>query len=414
VVMFSHLRRFTVRDEHGADASLRDLSVDLSAHDYPPVARIIFRHNQRAHLGWEEVRRIDLRQRRIIVSDLARATPLADEPLEKSALLDRDVLDALVLDLANRHSMRANDLWLEEHDGKLELRAADISAWAVVRRLGNGLLGHGSHRHLLDWQDVEFLRGDPSAARGGHDYHHRVASLQPSEIARLLDAVPYLHAAELLELVDKELAADTLEVMRPERQVQVFEELMQERRIGLLRLMAPDHAADLLARLGPDRARDDLEALPKQQRERVLELLRYPDNSAGGIMTNDLVLVESHLRVGEARDALRERLLKPDFVYYVYVVDSLEARRLEGVVTLRDLLVAEPRDGLRETMRRGVAILDPLMSADAAAHRVADQHLAALPVVDKDGRLLGTVTADAALLQLAPASMRGAEPRVFT
>src|SRR5439155_26527155 len=74
VVMFSHLRRFTVRDEHGADASLRDLSVDLSAHDYPPVARIIFRHNQRAHLGWEEVRRIELRRRRILVSDFARAT----------------------------------------------------------------------------------------------------------------------------------------------------------------------------------------------------------------------------------------------------------------------------------------------------------------------------------------------------
>jgi hypothetical protein len=130
-------------------------------------------------------------------------------------------MDALILDIAQRQSMRANDLWLEELGGHLVLSAADISPWAVLRRLGHGMLGRGEKGRLLDWRDVEFLRGHPRAALEGHDYHRRVARLQPSEIAHLLDAVPYLHAAELLTLISDALAADTLEVMGPERQVQV-------------------------------------------------------------------------------------------------------------------------------------------------------------------------------------------------
>ncbi len=414
MVMFSEMLRFCVRDEHGNTARLRDLAVDLSAHDYPPVTHVVFRSKVRAHLPWEEVVRVDCRHKCIHVTDLAQAVKLQDQPLQQDVLLGRDVMDALILDLANRHSMRANDLWLEAHDDLLEVRAADIGAWALVRRLAHGLLGEGGNRRLVDWRDIEFLRGDPEAAREGGDYHRRVGNLQPSEIARLLDAVPYLHAAELLELLEEHLAADTLEVMRPERQVQVFEEFQEERRIRLLELMAPDNAADLLGRLGPDRARACLEKLDDAYRLRLLDLLRYPDDTAGGIMTNDIVLVESRLSVGRAREAIRERLKSPDFVYYVYVVDDLESQRLEGVVTLRDLLMAETTDSIRDTMRTDVATLDPTMSAEAAARRVADQHLAALPVVDPDGRVVGAITSDAALLQIAPPSMSGNEPRIFT
>jgi CBS domain-containing protein len=351
-----------------------------------------------------------------VVKDLMVGRAAPPEALVRSVLLDRDIMDALVLDLANRHAMRANDLWLEYHDDRLWLDAADISPWAVLRRLGRGWLGHGGDRHLLDWKDVEFLRGDPKAAREGRDYHRRVASLQPSEIARLLDAVPYLHAAELLTLISDEFAADTLEVMKPERQTQVFEELDDDQARRLLALMAPDLATDLLARLQPERAQHFLEGLPVERRSLIIDLLDYPEDSAGGIMTNDVVTVTGDLTVGQAREAIREELRDPDFVYYVYVLDGLnpEARHLEGVVTLRDLLVRDPHEWVADVMQRSVATLDPLMPAGDAARRVAEHHLAALPVISHDRRLLGAVTADAALLTISPPSMSGEQPRVFT
>ncbi|HYY89318.1 MAG TPA: CBS domain-containing protein [Chloroflexota bacterium] len=416
MVMFSELKRFRLEDERRRRATLHDLAVDLSAADYPPVTRLFFREpaNQPHELPWESVQRIDSRRCRIVVTDLGAGRAAPAESLKHSVLLDRDVMDAMLLDLANRHAMRANDLWLRHDDGRLWLSAADISPRAVLRRLGRGLLGRGTERHLLDWKHVEFLRGDPRAALEGRDYHRRVANLQPSEIARLLDALPYLHAAELLALISDDFAADTLEVMKPERQTQVFEELDDEQASRLLALMASDHAADLLGRLQPERAERCLEALPPERRASIVDLLRYPADTAGGIMTNQVVTITADMTIGRARHAIRDELREPDFVYYVYVLDDADSRRLAGVLTLRDLLVCDADEPVVDAMQRAVATLDPLIPAEAAARRVADHHLAALPVVGGDGRLLGAITADAALLQISPPSMSGQEPRVFT
>jgi CBS domain-containing protein len=390
--------------------------VDLSARDYPPVTRLFFRGRgkQQTEVPWDAVTALDLRRRRIVVKDLTVGRGAPPDALKQAVLLSRDIMDALLLDLANRHAMRANDLWLSYRDSRLWLSAADISPWAVLRRLGRGWLGKGAERHLLDWKDVEFLRGDPRAALEGRDYHRRVASLQPSEIARLLDALPYLHAAELLTLISDDFAADTLEVMKPERQTQVFEELDEEQAQRLLALMAPEHAADLLGRLQPERAERALAVLPEKRRAAIVDLLRYPTETAGGIMTNQLVTVTADMTIDQARRAIRDELREPDFVYYVYVLDDPEARRLQGVLTLRDLLVRDEDERVCDVMQRDVDTLDPLMPAEAAARRVADQHLAALPVVGQDRRLLGAVTADAALLTISPPSMSGEEPRVFT
>jgi Mg/Co/Ni transporter MgtE len=223
-----------------------------------------------------------------------------------------------------------------------------------------------------------------------------------------------LHAAELLTLMPDPPAADTLEAMSPERQLQVFEELDPDQAARLLALMAPELATDLLGRLTPADARRHLERLPDDRRQRLIELLRYPDDTAGGIMTNALVLAPADITVGQARHALRAQLAEPDFVYYVYVVDSLSTRRLQGVLTLRELVLADDATRLAQIMRPHVTAAYPLEPALAVARRVADNNLAALPVVAQDGRLLGAVTADAAVAQIVPATWREQAPRVFS
>jgi hypothetical protein len=143
-------------------------------------------------------------------------------------------MDALIADVGKRQTLRANDLWFYERDGKLWLAGADASPWAVLRRLGRGLLGCGAERRLLDWKELEFLRGDPSAGRQGTDCHHQITRLQAAEIARLLDALPYLHAAELLTLIPDPIAADALEAMTMERQLQVIQVVDPEQAVRLL------------------------------------------------------------------------------------------------------------------------------------------------------------------------------------
>ena len=329
-------------------------------------------------------------------------------------LLKRDLMDALVVDVEHRHTTRANDLWLRESDGQLSLVGADVSAWAVLRRVGRGLLGRGAERSLLDWKDLEFLRGHPDLALENRDYHHRITQLQPAEIAHLLDQLPYLHAAELLSIIPDPLAADTLEAMTVGRQAQVVDELEDDQVARLLELMAPDIAADLLGGIDPVRVENLLKPLGEAQRNRIVDLLRFPPDTVGGIMTNQLPVLPATLTVAAARQVLQDQLAAPDFVYYIYVVDDLAGCHLKGVVTLREFVLATDDQLISQVMRGKISTLDPLEPAIEAARRVADQDLAAMPVVARDGRLLGAVTIDVALGQIAPAGWGQQVPRVFS
>lgn len=416
MVMFSQLRRFDLTDAQGQRARLMDLGVALLDADYPPVTRLFFQHagNKKRSVTWDQVREVDEKARRIVVRDLKESQHESTGSMAKEVLLGDDIMDAMVLDLQNRRATRANDLWLEEEKDQLLLRSADTSVGAILRRLTRGRYGHVAKSAFLDWKYVEFLRGDPDAVRNGEGYHLRVARLPPGEIARLTDMLPYLHASELITLLPDVKAVDTLEALSPARQLQVFEELEEEQALALLTLMAPDIAADLVGRLPTKVMRRYLNKLPKTQSERLIELLRYPEDTVGGIMTNDVVFARSSLTVAEARTKLSERLKKPEFVYFIYIVDNEKSRQLRGMISLRDLITADAEQRLEEIMDPYLTTLSPLSPATVGAYRVIDGHVAALPVADDEGKLLGIVTVDAAIAQVAPASWRTQAPRIFS
>jgi magnesium transporter len=416
MVMLSHFWHFTLVDAHQRCTTIADLAVALDEGDYPPVTHLCFStpNKQFRALPWAAVQTIDWRTRQLTITELGGGPEVPPASLPQAVLLRQDMLDALIMDLQHRRVTRANDLWLEEEQGQLCLRAADTSVRALLRRLSRGCLGSVPEGSLSDWKYIEFLRGDPHAVRAGARYHRRITRLPAGEIAHLTDPLPYLHAAELLTLLPDPIAADTLEALTPERQLQIFEELEEEQGRRLLELMAPDLAADLLSCLSTSTARRYLTRLSKRQSERIIELLRYPDDTVGGIMTNDILSVPVQSTVQEARQQVQDQLQGPDFVYFLYVIEDQDTRRLRGVLTLRDLLLAEEERRVEEIMNSYLILLHPLDSARTAAYRVLTSHLAALPVVGEDGRLLGVVTVDAAVTQVAPQSWRGQAPRVFS
>lgn len=416
MVMLSELLHFRVADALGENTKLVDLVIRQLDTDYPLITHLLYRQNHHVEqaLPWSTVQAIDLANREIRVENYRQAQ--AVDTLGQAVRLQRDVLDALILDLQNRRATRANDLWLEEEADPLHLRlsAADTGARAILRRLSQGRYRGLDRRTLYDWKYVEFLRGDAQAVKVGAGYHRRIIHLPPGEIAHLAAAVPYLHAAELLELLPEQLAADTVEVMAPERQLQVFEELEERRALQILELMAPDLAADIVGRLDIKVAQHYLNLLPRKSGERIVELLRYPEDTVGGIMTNDVVTVSPNLKVSEARRTLRKRLKEPDFVHFLYVVDEKAPHKLRGVLSLRQILTAEDNRLIKEIMNPYLIVLAPLDSPREAADRLLNSQLAALPVVGTEGQLLGTVTIDAAVVQAAPRSWRAHAPKVFS
>ena len=414
--LLSTFLQFRVCDDSRRRYDLDDIVVASLESDYPVVTDLLYRNSdgEQMMLPWHAVKGIDWHHAQINVSSFDSAQSVTKESLRKVVLLRRNVLDALVVDLHNRRATRANDLWLEEENDKLLLKAADTSSLAILRRLSRGLFGSRPSRVAYDWKYVEFLRGDPHAVQSDAGYHMRIKRLPPGEIAGLCSSMPYLHAAELLTLLPDEIAADTLTAMLPDRQVQVFGELNDEQAIRLLARMRANDAVNLLRRLTVESTKSVLERLPKARSEKFVDLLRYPEATVGGIMSNDMVTLTLDQTVREALLRLRDHLKRTDFTHFLYVVESEASRLLRGTTTLQELIVADDESRLNEIMNIYVMTLDPLEPADAGAYRVLNSHLAAMPVIGHEKQLLGFVTVDAAVMQVAPQSWTAQAPKIFS
>ena len=170
---------------------------------------------------------------------------------------------------------------------------------------------------------------------------------------------------------------------------------------------------DLIGQLLPETAQSYLNRMAQPQGGRVVELLRYPEDTVGGIMTNDVVSVPATMTAAEAREALHSRLREPDFIHFLYLVSDEETPKLTGVTSLREFFLADGGQKLEEMMNPYVMTLHALEPAQDAAYKVLRSDLAALPVVGHEGQLLGAVTIDVAVAQVAPANWRAQSPRIF-
>ena len=235
--------------------------------------------------------------------------------------------------------------------------------------------------------------------------------LHPADLATIIDQLAPRDRAGVLAVLDDEAAADAIEEMEPDTQVEVLEDLEPERAADILEEMSPDDAADLIADLS-DAARDEiLPLMDREEAEEVTELLGYPEDSAGGIMTTEFVTMAEDLTADQAIARLRE--LEPDAetIYYVYVIDAEE--RLRGVLSLRDLIVSPPDRPIREFMIQEPAAVEVLADEDEVAQVVAHYNLLAVPVVDAEGRLVGIVTVDDAIDTVVPNAWKRRLPRLF-
>jgi Mg/Co/Ni transporter MgtE len=156
----------------------------------------------------------------------------------------------------------------------------------------------------------------------------------------------------------------------------------------------------VLGDLPADKAKEILDHIEKEEAEDIQELLGHEEDTAGGLMTNEFIAYPSGSTVREAIDKFREDAREIDTVYYLYVVD--EAEKLVGVVSLRELLVAEPDAKLSDLMERKLKTVAPDEDEKVVARVISKYNLVSLPVVDAEGVLLGVVTVDDILGRIIP------------
>ena len=220
----------------------------------------------------------------------------------------------------------------------------------------------------------------------------RAIQLHPSDLAEVLAAVDGAARARALAELPVETASKALAEL----------EGRLRHPLELLRAVGPDYVAELLAELPSDDAAAIIRDLPSEEREAVLsevadraevdQVLKYPADSAGGLMSTEVVTVDEEASLVEAIADIRRQSAEDDALYQVYAVDG--ARRLKGVVPVARLIVASPARRVREVMEPPAAAVRPEIDQEQVARLMARYNVAAVPVVDEGNRLLGRVTFD--------------------
>jgi len=406
-----------VRDRSGEPiGKVADLIVAVGDR-YPPVTGLVLETDRRRiFLPWSSVESLDAGGARLRTAtiDIDKFRQRPDE-----ILLRADLLDKQIVDIDGRKVVRVNDLRLDEVEGSLRLVAVDVGAAGLFRRLGveGGFRVLARNLRLpvperyIDWEDVDPVETSIASVKLRIP-HGGLAELHPADLASILDQLAPKDRAGVLASLDDEAVADAMEEMEPDNQVEVLEDLTPERAADILEEMSPDDAADLVADLDQTTRDEILAHMERADVEEVQELLGYPEDSAGGLMTTEYIALEESVTAAEAIDRLRE--LEPDAetIYYVYVTD--EDDRLVGVLSLRDLIVAKPDTAIRDVMIREPVAVGLLADQDEVAEVVAHYNLLAVPVVDDDGLLVGIVTVDDAIDTVIPTAWKKRLPRVFS
>jgi magnesium transporter len=175
--------------------------------------------------------------------------------------------------------------------------------------------------------------------------------------------------------------------------------------------MAPDEAADILGDVHEERASELMRLMAPHTAQEVRSLLIYEDDTAGGLMNTRLFAVAEMETAGRVLEDLRRTAPPEDEIYYLYVVDS--GGRLRGVLSLRDLVVAEPDALIADCMRQDVAFVRLDDSKDEVARKLIHYNLLAVPVVDEHGHLKGVVTVDDVMDIVTPRAWQN-RPRRMT
>jgi CBS domain-containing protein len=347
----------------------------------------------------------------------------------RQVALAGEVLDKQVIDLARKKPVRVNDICLSDD---WRVLGVDNSPLGVVRRLAPPWLLGTRSKHtpvsLIPWERIELIApseedetetsrppaSPATSSRPARPNSGQLAELHPADIADIVHQLSPGQGARLIEGLDNEIAADAFEEVDTARQAQILEKINAERAADILEAMGPDEAADLLARLPEERAQELLRLMKPEDSEDVQELLEYEENSAGGLMTTDYIALNASRSVAEALNAVRQSVHEDIRASYVYCVadENRDENPLLGMVSLWDLLVAEPEQRLHELMETDVVAVRTDTEPRTVAEVMAKYNLLAVPVVSPFGILEGVVTVDDALDVLLP-SARKRRPRTM-
>lgn len=227
------------------------------------------------------------------------------------------------------------------------------------------------------------------------DYPAIAAILAPSapiDIGELMSNLDSNSVISILRYLPTNVTGEVLSYLDSDLVPEILHAFGEDKGSAVLDSMSLDDVADILGELEPERRNQLLNLMEDEDADDVRELMVYPEDTAGSIMTTEFVALNQNVTTEEAINILRKEAPSAETVYYVYVVDDDDV--LVGVLSLRDLIVTPPSWTLEHIMHPRVKYVTDYMDQEEVATLVSRYDIMAVPVVDRDHRLVGIITVD--------------------
>ncbi len=404
-LFLSELLKKPILDLKGDNlGTLRDIII-VKGEPLPEVKSLIVSRKKKKFLvPWETM---SIFNKRVMASTLNSEDLARYEPSDEDLLAVRDILDKQIVDATGAKVVRVNDIKLEGFEGKAVLVAVDVGMRGILRRLGIERQGAEFFKlfrielphNLISWTYIQPL--EPKLKTIALTVPRQmVANLHPADIAEIISSVSREEGTNLFTDLDLKTAAETLSELEPNVQASIITEMEPDKASDIIEEMPPDEAADILGDLPAEKMKALLERIDQEDAEDIQELLEHEENTAGGLMTNEFIAYEPEIKVAEAIERFKRDAAEIETIYYIYVVDPDE--KLLGVLSLRELLLADPEKTLSDIMVTNLKTLNPEDDENIVAAAISKYNLAAIPVVDNDNVLLGIVTMDDIIDRILP------------
>ncbi len=232
---------------------------------------------------------------------------------------------------------------------------------------------------LLDRHDMKELQ-------------RRMEELNEFDVAEFLSQIDDNRMPMVFRLLSKETAADVFANFEAPEQARIINAITDSELAGIMEELYVDDAVDIVEELPANVVKRVMRAATPQTRNLINQYLRYPENSAGSIMTAEFVDLKKYMSVKESIARIRRIGEDRETIYVCFVIAA--DRRLEGIVTVKDLLLSDDDTIIEDLMETNVIFASTTEDQESVSEKFSDYDLMALPVVDHEGRLVGIVTVD--------------------
>ena len=403
MIYFTELENLPVFDVKGEYLGrLFDLGVNPSQNGLR-VATYLVRAPKKKMLciTHEQVQSISVRsvQTRVPADQLRDFSP--DEGLLR---IKKDVLDQQVINVDNRKVVRVNDVEVADSrvNGNTELRLTqvDVGLPGAVRRLLQGVVPPMGIRRIQQklpkrtilWEFVNLIEPDPLRRVKLRMSSAKLAELHPADLADIMEEISPTERQSIIDSLDEETAAETIAELDKRLQTQVVEQLDPEKAADIIEEMNPDEAVDLMQRLEPAKSEEVLEEMEHREAAEVKQLMKFEENTAGGMMNTEIVVVGEDATRGEVVDYIRFHEISLDQLDNVVLINREAA--LAGTVPVARLILAGGEQRMAELAFEPLVSIKPDAS-DKEVFEIFDKYnLRSLAVVNEQNVPVGAITVD--------------------